>query len=102
MYKHSIVSVNLLWFWYASEQYVNESEERCSQIESAIKSYSDDMGENLDREYFLSASNFLVIRNYLTAEINDGIPLKSVRWKIALSKTLLEWNEKLSIAISKY
>ena len=102
MDKHSIVSVNLLWFWYASEQYVNESVEKCSQIEAAIKSYSDDMGENLEREFFLNASNFLVVRNFLAAEINGGISLKCLRWKIALSKTLLEWNEKLSIAISKY
>lgn len=100
---HNIVSVNLLWFWYASEQYINEiTDERRSQIETAIESYSDNMGEKLDREFFLNASNFLIVRNFLAAEINGNISLKTLRWKIALNKNLIEWSNKLNSIVLKY
>lgn len=100
---HNIVPVNLLWFWYASEQYINEfTDERRSQIETAIESYSDNMGEKLDREFFLNASNFLIVRNFLAAEINGNISLKTLRWKIALNKNLIEWSNKLNSIVLKY
>ena len=100
---HNIVPVNLLWFWYASEQYINEiTDERRSQIETAIESYSDNMGEKLDREFFLNASNFLIVRNFLAAEINGNISLKTLRWKIALNKILIEWSNKLNSIVLKY
>ena len=99
-----INSVNLLWFWYASEQYINETSEKCAAIERIIRISACQMDMELNsagRKIFIEESNFLPIRNFFSSEKNGGIPLKCVKWKTSLSRCFLEWENKLNDIVSK-
>lgn len=98
-----VIPINLLWFWYASGQYVNEAPEKANQIERFINEYLVEEELELTRNEFVIDSNFLSVRNFFSKDYKEwNISIKSLRWKIELSNSFCKWEKELNEIIKKY
>lgn len=94
---------NFLWFWYASEQYQCDVSDKRETLFDDIECYVSRVGRgNMDIEYFKEKSNFLTIRKTFDDDSNWGFPMKSIRWRAALDKTFIQWENKLKEIVKKY
>lgn len=96
----AIARTNLLWFWYVSEQYMQEPEDRRKEIEDDITYYVNRIlkiqgGKNEINKFLFENSRLLPIRQYFDIEEHWFFPLKFIRWNIEFENIVRSWDEKI-------
>ncbi len=95
-----VIPANFLWFWYASQQYFQDTEEKRRYMLEKIDWYTEKMKKmnksaKVDRLYFQDNSNLLTIRRFFDSESNWGFPLNCIRWKTMFNELLDTWEQHL-------
>ncbi len=94
-----IIRANFLWFWYSSEQFNQEENEKQEYLEDCINYYVNKQrksgGKTPDKLFFRESSNLLPIRRYFDDERNWGFPINCIRWKAGFDKIFISWEEQL-------
>ena len=99
-----ITRTNLLWFWYVSEQYMQESDIKREEIEDGITYYVNRnlklQGDiNAINKFLLENSRMLPVRQYFDNEDNWFFPFMFIRWNIEFESIVTSWDEKLKTII---
>lgn len=97
---------NFLWFWYSSEQYINDEEEMQKEYLEDLNFYYKSKSKRVQikphKEFFLENSNFLPLRNFFSSDsLRNGFPLTLIRWRTAVDKIIVNWEESLKIRTKK-
>ena len=94
-----IWQTNLAWFWFASELYLNESEDRQEDYEKNIEFYYN-KHKNSQRtidDYCLTESNFIPLRQFFSEDsIWNTFPLTITRWRKAMDSVLIDWENSIN------
>ena len=95
-----IIRANFQWFWYASEQFVQDEAGKREELEEEISYYckkQEKYGQEvrIDKTFFLNNSNLLPIRRYFDDERNWGFPMNCIRWKAEMEKIFISWESQL-------
>ena len=97
--KEEIWQTNLLWFWFASEQYLSESPDKQER-------YTEDIGHFYNKqkhshkltikEFCLNYSNFVPLREIFTNSIWLNFPLTFIRWEKTIDQIFENWENKIN------
>ena len=94
--KEEIWQTNLLWFWFASEQYLSESPDKQESYTEDIEHFYNKQKRNLSKkEFCLNYSNFLPIRSIFTNSIWYNFPLTFTRWQKNIDEIFENWESKI-------
>lgn len=97
--NEEIWQTNLLWFWFASEQYISEPEEKQKKYEKTIEFF---YGENCNdnstiKDFCLNGSNFLPVRQFFANDsLWNNFPLTMTRWRKTMDSVLTDWENKIA------
>ncbi|MBQ4485344.1 MAG: 50S ribosome-binding GTPase [Prevotella sp.] len=98
--KEEIWQTNLLWFWFASEQYLSENEDKRQKYIKKINYYYSEMNNNANKsikEFCLTGSNFLQLRDYFVEDsLWNNFPLTMTRWRKVMDSVLIDWENKIT------
>ena len=98
--KEEIWQTNLLWFWFASEQYLSESEDKQQKYIKKIKYYYSEMNNDSNlsiKDFCLNGSNFLQLRQFFAEDsLWNNFPLTMSRWRKVMDSVLTDWENKIT------
>lgn len=87
---------NLLWFWFGSGGYTNDSD--ADEIKTRIDLYSERIlkYKSSDPDSYIEMSRFLPFKAAITNDINWGFPILGNRVKKRLFSAFQLWEEKIN------
>lgn len=98
-----IWTCNLIWHWFASEHYLNDTPQQTKYIESQTEFYMKNLLKIQDSDYksIAEKSNFGVIRALFEDESQWGFPLNFFRWNSQLNQELSNWQTNINNILNK-
>lgn len=94
-----IWQTNLIWFWFASEQFLSETEDKQKNYKEDIEFYSSKHKnpQQSIRDFCLRESNFLPLRQFFSDDsLWNNFPLTMTRWRKTMDSILSDWENKIT------
>lgn len=99
IHNMEIWQTNLIWFWFASEQFLSESEDKQKNYKEDIEFYysKHKSSQQSIRDFCLKESNFLPLRQFFAQDsLWNNFPLTMTRWRKAMDSVLTDWENKIA------